>query len=194
MARPQTADPVKLFVGILWSQPRSLQDATEDLVRTWDEIDFTGADHRFDSTDYYEAEMGGSLQRRLVSFRRLVPPDILIGAKHICNEIEGRLAGPAGEVGQPGCRLSGSQQGCACQFQGGRPEDISQRWGLGGHGGSLSCGSIFAVRMDLPGFSRRALRPGTSSNTPSLPQPAEVKTQGIKRKHVERLSRGCLTN
>jgi hypothetical protein len=98
VARPQSADPVKLLVGILWSQPGPLQDATEKLVQAWGAIDYTGADHRFDSTDYYEGEMGAGLQRRIVSFRRLAPPDILIGAKHTCNEIEDWLAGPTGRL------------------------------------------------------------------------------------------------
>lgn len=98
MAKPQAADPVKLLVGILWSQGDALQDATNGLVRCWGEIDFTGRDHPFDCTDYYEPEMGNGLRRRLVSFLRLVSPDILVSAKHICNEIEDRLAGPGGRL------------------------------------------------------------------------------------------------
>jgi len=62
----------------------------------WGEIDFAGADHPFDCTDYYEAEMGRGLNRRLLSFCGLVPPDSLISAKHRCNEIESRLAGESG--------------------------------------------------------------------------------------------------
>jgi hypothetical protein len=98
VAKPQNVDPVKLLVGILWAQSRALLDATEMLIRHWGEIDFAGPDHPFDITDYYESEMGGSLQRRLVSFSSLVLPDSISGAKHICNAIEDQLAGPQGRL------------------------------------------------------------------------------------------------
>jgi hypothetical protein len=70
----------------------------EELVRIWGEIDFTGVDHPFDMTDYYKKEMGPGLKRRLVAFLRLVNPDSLAAAKHICNEIEDRLAGSNGRL------------------------------------------------------------------------------------------------
>jgi hypothetical protein len=96
VAKPQMADPVKLLVGILWSEEEALQNAVGDLVRRWGKIDFAGADHPFDCTDYYEPEMGAGLRRRLVSFLRLVSPDILVYAKYACNEIEDRWVGPKG--------------------------------------------------------------------------------------------------
>ena len=98
MARPQAVDPVKLLVAILWAPLGPLQDAVEALTHTWGEIDFGGADHPFDITDYYEPEMGGMLSRRIISFFQLVPPDSIVAAKHICNEIEDRLAGPRGRL------------------------------------------------------------------------------------------------
>jgi hypothetical protein len=90
--QPQKADPVKLFVAVLWAPLCPLQKAMEMLASHWGEIDFTGADHLFDCTDYYEPEMGCALKRRLVSFRDLVPPDSLGSAKHRCNEMELGLA------------------------------------------------------------------------------------------------------
>jgi len=96
MARPQPADPVKLFVAILWSDAGSLGSSLTALAEQWGEIDFIGPDHPFDLTGYYEAEMGRGLQRRLISFSRLVPPDILSEAKLRCNEIEDRLSGAGG--------------------------------------------------------------------------------------------------
>lgn len=96
MAKPQTVEPVKLLVAILWAPPGNLQDILEHLRSRWGEIDFTGRDHPFDMTDYYEPEMGKNLNRRLVSFIRLVPPDTLVSAKHMCNEIEDEFAGEKG--------------------------------------------------------------------------------------------------
>lgn len=98
MANPQTIDPVKLFVAALWSRLDSIQDATKQLVSHWGEVDFTGADYPFDMTDYYEPEMGKDLKRRLLSFHKLVPPDSLSSAKHICNGIEARISGEKGRL------------------------------------------------------------------------------------------------
>jgi len=89
-------DPVKLCVAVLWSDSAALNSAMDELVERWGEVDFTGPDHPFDATDYYEAEMGRGLKRRLVTFRRLVPPDVIVQGKHICNGIEDRLAAGKG--------------------------------------------------------------------------------------------------
>ena len=80
------------MVALLWAAPRSRDVALEQLVLRWGAIDFSGADHPFDVTDYYEDEMGPSLQRRLVSFSRMIPPESLPEAKLACNRIEERLA------------------------------------------------------------------------------------------------------
>jgi len=98
LAKPAAADPVKLFVAILWAPAAPLQSALEKLIHQWGEIDFSGAAHPFDATGYYEPEMGGNLSRRLVSFARLVPPEILVEAKHFCNRVEDSLSGPDGRL------------------------------------------------------------------------------------------------
>jgi hypothetical protein len=96
VAKPQTVDPVKLFVAVLWAPSSPLQDVMRSLRFQWGDVDFTGTDHPFDMTDYYEPEMGGNLSRRIVSFVQLVPPDCLSAAKHLCNEIEDKFAGDKG--------------------------------------------------------------------------------------------------
>ncbi len=96
MAKPQNADPVKLFVAVLWAQTGALENALERLRSTWGDIDFESADFLFDMTDYYESEMGRDLKRRLVSFHKLAPPDCLISAKHVCNNIEDELSAKHG--------------------------------------------------------------------------------------------------
>ncbi len=98
MANPQAVDPVKIFVAVLWTEPDSLQKAIAQLVVQWGEIDFSGADYAFDMTDYYEPEMGRELKRRLVSFKKLAPPDFLSPAKHACNAIEDGLSGERGRT------------------------------------------------------------------------------------------------
>jgi len=96
LAKPQIADPVKLFAAVLWARLDALQEALGMLAPPFGEIDFAGEDHPFDSTDYYDSEMGTGLKRRLVSFRRLVMPDRLCAAKLDCNRIEAMLAGETG--------------------------------------------------------------------------------------------------
>lgn len=98
MAKPEGADPVKLIVAVLWAPSDALQKAVTELSSYWGEIDFAGVDHPFDITGYYEKEMGPNLNRRLLSFLKLVPPDTLCRAKHLCNGIEERLAGEKGRL------------------------------------------------------------------------------------------------
>lgn len=85
-------EPVKLLVALLWADARSRDLALEDMERRWGAIDFSGADHPFDVTDYYAPEMGPSLRRRLVSFSRMIAPESLPEVKLACNRIEDRLA------------------------------------------------------------------------------------------------------
>jgi hypothetical protein len=98
LAKPQIPDPVKLFVAALWSESSALQSAFAELRARYGDIDFSGADHLFDMTDYYEPEMGLQLHRRLASFARLEPPDCICDAKHFSNEIEDRMAGEKGRL------------------------------------------------------------------------------------------------
>ena len=98
VAKPQSVDPVKLFVAILWAQSESLQRAMDSLHTKWGEVDFESADYDFDITNYYETEMGRDLKRRLISFRKLVSPDCLSPAKHACNDIEDALSEAAGRA------------------------------------------------------------------------------------------------
>jgi hypothetical protein len=92
MANPQEADPVKLFVAVLWADNEVLQDAIRRMEAYWGEVDFAGPDRAFNSTDYYQPEMGSNLNRRMISFLQLFPPDHLSWAKHISNDIEDKLA------------------------------------------------------------------------------------------------------
>jgi hypothetical protein len=85
-------------MAMLWSPAASLKRTVDMLQSRWGDIDFAGTDHPFDMTDYYEPEMGTGLSRRLVSFFRLVPPESLCEAKHICNEIEDQMSGAKGRL------------------------------------------------------------------------------------------------
>jgi hypothetical protein len=96
MADTQPVAPVKLIVAMLWSRPDVVPAAIAEVMANWGPIDFEGPDRPFDVTDYYHAEMGTTLHRRLISLRDLVPPEHLRQAKLICNRIEHQLADAAG--------------------------------------------------------------------------------------------------
>ncbi len=96
MTRPQSADPVKLIVAVLWSDAPALELALVRLEERWGSLDFSGGDHIFDATHYYDGEMGPGLRRRIISFNRLVPPESIREAKLVCNEIEEDLAAGGG--------------------------------------------------------------------------------------------------
>jgi hypothetical protein len=99
MAEPQAVSPVKLLVAILWADTNALEAALRALREHWGEIDFAGPDHPFDATDYYESEMGAHLQRRLVTFAELVPPESIRQAKLTCNAIEQQCLTGGGKRG-----------------------------------------------------------------------------------------------
>jgi hypothetical protein len=92
MAAIETVQPVKRFVAVLWSEPAGLECAVRLLIDAWGALDHAGPDHGFDVTDYYADEMGGSLRRRLFAFDPLMPPESLVDAKLLCNDLEARLA------------------------------------------------------------------------------------------------------
>ncbi len=92
MAEPQFVEPVKLLVAILWSDLKILHQALAQMQERWGTIDFNGPDRPFDVTDYYQAEMGVDIRRRLVSFSELIAPEDIVAAKLSCNDLEGELS------------------------------------------------------------------------------------------------------
>lgn len=92
MAQPEQPLPVKYCIAVLYHDEASLLKAKEQLIEKWGRIDFEGADHLFDVTDYYEPEMGTSLLRRLLSFEQLFTPKLIVEMKLECNSIEAALA------------------------------------------------------------------------------------------------------
>ena len=85
---PLPPEPVKLIAAILWADEPTLFGSLERMVRVWGAMDHDGPDHPFDLTDYYEAEMGKDLWRRIVSFRKLIAPEGLVEAKLAASGIE----------------------------------------------------------------------------------------------------------
>lgn len=98
MASPQPPVPVKIFVAVLYKEQTALEPARRLFTEHWGPIDFEGSDRLFNTTDYYEPEMGSPLYRKIVSFERLALPTVLVDMKLSCNAIEDRLRAGGGRT------------------------------------------------------------------------------------------------
>ena len=96
MAATSTPEPVKYFVALLWADAAAVPEAYARLVERFGKIDFEGPDRAFDLTNYYDAEMGAKLFRRLIGFKPLRSPEELVDAKLTCNAMEEALASTQG--------------------------------------------------------------------------------------------------
>ena len=93
MSTPRIPDPGLLLVSILcarWDDcwPQLLNDL-EDRFGPADHVSDTFV---FDQTDYYDAELGSPITRRLVTFETLRPLDELADIKLFTNGLEERCA------------------------------------------------------------------------------------------------------
>jgi hypothetical protein len=96
LAKPEEPEAVKLVCATLSSDPAVLRRALVALSERFGTLDYESEGYRFDLTSYYETEMGGDLERRLLSFRDTVPPDLLVEAKALANRVEDTLRSPRG--------------------------------------------------------------------------------------------------
>jgi hypothetical protein len=90
MSEPQAPDPVKLVIGAVTPDRALLEQVAPELERRFGPLDIVSVWMPFDRTDYYAAEMGPVLWRRMMAFKRLVDPGRLAGVKIATNELECR--------------------------------------------------------------------------------------------------------
>jgi hypothetical protein len=89
--------PVKFFAAVLFSRGFDLEGCLySELEEKFGEIDFSGEDHPFDLTGYYNDEMGSGIKRRIVSFAGLGPAEDLPAKKSLSSTIEKRFADKRG--------------------------------------------------------------------------------------------------
>jgi hypothetical protein len=89
---PSPPHPVKYFVGALFSDEAILKQAVEQCEQFIGPVDYTSEQYLFESTDYYEPEMGSPIHRQFFSFEKLKNPSVLAAAKIQSNRIEANLA------------------------------------------------------------------------------------------------------
>ncbi len=92
MSVPKAPDPVKLIIGAVTAETALLPRIAAELESLFGPLDIVSAWMAFDFTDYYAAEMGPDLKRRLMAFKRLVDPGRLAAIKLATNGIEDRMA------------------------------------------------------------------------------------------------------
>ena len=84
--------PVKLFVGVLTSTPDVIPRVEQQLERIFGAIDSRSEPFRFDSTHYYDEEMGTPIYRRFLAFSDLIEASAIAEAKAKTNTIESFMA------------------------------------------------------------------------------------------------------
>ena len=84
--------PVKLFMGFIFADESYVFKANQILIKRFGAIDLESETLDFVYTDYYKKEMGEGLKRRFISFKKLIPPDILPEIKIFTNRLENRLS------------------------------------------------------------------------------------------------------
>lgn len=67
----------KLFVSVITNRTDLLSDIISELEKHFGPHDFVSEWFPFDSTDFYEPEMGKDLKRNFISFKDVKPADIL---------------------------------------------------------------------------------------------------------------------
>lgn len=90
--KPSEPEPVKLFVGILYSDLTRLEQVMALLNERPGKIDYKSPEFEFTVSEYYREEMGWPIFRKFVSFLKLINPKELASIKITTNEIEERLS------------------------------------------------------------------------------------------------------
>ncbi len=80
--------PVKAIIAVLTADPPILPTVYQQLTDQFGPVDYTSELLPFDSTTYYEDEMGRELQRQFISFENLIDAGALADKKLFTNQVE----------------------------------------------------------------------------------------------------------
>ena len=93
MGRIKLHKPVKLITGFIFNKEEYFIKAKKILEKRFGKVDFESNLMPFTHTDYYEKEMGKNLNRKFISFKKLISPKDLPKIKISTNKIELKLSG-----------------------------------------------------------------------------------------------------
>lgn len=85
-------NPVKLIIGFISPEESNLRKTQSILEKRFGKIDYESEPLPFDYTDYYEKEFGKNLQRKFISFKKLINPAFLPEIKLASIAVEKRLS------------------------------------------------------------------------------------------------------
>lgn len=89
MSRPREAEDVKLIASLFSPDSGLIEKVIAGLEECFGPTDWRSPGLFFDRTRYYEREMGWPLNRRFVSFSRLIRPEEIVAVKLYTNQVEG---------------------------------------------------------------------------------------------------------
>ncbi|MBI3991546.1 MAG: DUF4416 family protein [Candidatus Omnitrophica bacterium] len=92
MGESKRHPPVKLIIGMIFSQIQLFSKVKELLEEKFGAIDFESSIMDFNYTAYYETEMGNNLKRSFISFKGLIPPEDISSIKLFTNKLESDFA------------------------------------------------------------------------------------------------------
>ncbi len=88
MGTAKTPLPVKLIMAIFAGQQELFAKIEAELAKKYGDIDFKSPMFDFDYTDYYDKEMGSSLKKKFISFKKLIKIEELSPIKTFTNALE----------------------------------------------------------------------------------------------------------
>ncbi len=92
MSRPREPAPAKLFLSAIYNERGALEQCLAKLWQRFGPSDYSSRETRFDTTSYYNDEMGSPLLRMFMTFQGLVHPGELPEIKLFTNSVEDELA------------------------------------------------------------------------------------------------------
>src|SRR5947208_509417 len=101
MGKVSSPQPVKYFLGLLTSRPEAAAEIEHRISIEFGDVDLRSDSFPFDSTDYYEKEMGKPITRRFFSLSELRPAHLLAEIKLKTNEMEALFAQADSPVHRP---------------------------------------------------------------------------------------------
>ena len=88
MSSPSEAEHVKLISSLFSPQNEIIDKVIVELEKLFGPTDWISPKLFFDRTKYYAKEMGWPLHRRFISFKDLIRPEDIVGAKLATNKLE----------------------------------------------------------------------------------------------------------
>lgn len=88
MSTPRPPKPARLVIGVLTADKRLMPPVAKTLSERFGPVELMSAWMPFEYTEYYTAEMGAPLHRRVFSFKKLIRQADLAAVKVFTNALE----------------------------------------------------------------------------------------------------------